>query len=60
VWEGSGLLRSVLMDYGTPARMCVEVGELMEDETEATEAIWRGNRDAIAVARGDSGVDQWR
>ena len=54
------MLRSVLMDYGMPTRMCVEVGESMEDETEATEVIWRGNRDAIAVARGDSGVDQWR
>jgi len=43
------------MDCGTPPGGPVEVGESVE-ETEATEVVRRGGRDAIAVVGGRSGV----
>jgi hypothetical protein len=54
--EGSGLLRSAVMDCGTPPGGPVEVGDSVEDETEATEVVRRGGRDAIAAVRGGSGI----
>lgn len=38
------------MDCGTPPGGAAEVGESVEEETEATEAVRRGGRDVIAAA----------
>lgn len=38
------------MDCGTPPGGPAKVGESVEEETEATEVVRRGGRDAIAAA----------
>lgn len=54
--EGSGLLRSAVMDCGTPPGGPVEVEESVEEKTEATEVVRRGGRDAIVAVGSRSGV----
>ena len=44
------------MDCGTPPGGPVEVGESVEEETEATEVVRSGGRDAIAAVGGRSVV----
>ena len=45
------------MDCGTPPGGPAEVGESVEEETEATEVVRRGGRDAIAAAAAAESAD---